>query len=82
VPYTDTSKPRRREYQLKEVQPIPESKIVALGQWITTEEFTDVCEASHPTEKVAALGKIMSDKINDICPKNYIPLKISWCFLK
>ena len=72
VPYTDTSKPRRREYQLKEVQPIPESKIVALGQWITTEEFTDVCEASHPTEKVAALGKIMSDKINDICPKKTI----------
>ena len=72
VPYTDTSKPRRREYQLKEVQPIPESKIVALGQWITTEEFTDVREASHPTEKVAALGKIMSDKINDICPKKTI----------
>ena len=66
VPYTDTSKPRKQEFKWKETQPIPESKLITLGQWITSEAFEDVNKAINPDEKVKALGKIINDKISNV----------------
>ena len=74
VPYTDTSKPRKKEFQWKVTQPIPESKLITLGQWITCEEFEDVNKAMNPDDKVKALSKIMNDKINNLCPKKTVKI--------
>ena len=72
IPYTDTSKPRQKEYHMKTVQPFPESKLITLGQWLTKEEFENVRRAKHPDDKVAELGKVMNEKINDVFPKKTI----------
>jgi hypothetical protein len=52
VPYTDTSKPRKKEFQWKVTQPIPESQLITRGQWITCEEFEDMNKAMNTDDKV------------------------------
>ena len=60
--------------QWKVTQPIPESKLITVGQWITCEEFEDVNKAMNPDDKVKALSKIMNDKINNVCPKKTVKI--------
>ena len=72
MPYTDTSKPRKREFVMKVVRPMPESKIKTLGQWITTESFEDVSSVESPSEKVKALGNLITEKVNQVCPEKSI----------
>ena len=74
IPYTDTSRPRKTDFELKVVRPIPESKLISLGQWITNEKFHEVRQPTHPTEKVEALRKIMDDKVEEVCPQKTVKI--------
>ena len=70
--YLDRCTPKVKNYEVKSIQPFPESGILEFGQWIQTESFNCVSSADSSTEKVDAFEHLMTDKINTIFPSKNI----------
>ena len=71
-PYTDTSKPRKKEYSYKLTRPIPDSGKRDFMAWISNEEFADMKVCDDPTEKVKAFENTINENIKRILPSKQI----------
>ena len=68
VPIKSTNEPIKRDYKTKKFRPLPESGLIAFGQWITKENWNSVSSISSTTEQVGSLQKILDKKIDQIFP--------------
>ena len=72
--YLDRSRPKEKNYDLKSIRAFPQSGIIEFGQWIQHENFDSVTKLSSPTDQVAALEKLVSDKVETIFPMKEIKI--------
>ena len=73
--HLDRSKPKEKNYVTKAVRPLPASGIREFGQWIQGENFECLTYYSeNSSEQVAALEKLITDKIDEIFPRKIIKI--------
>ena len=73
-----SSKPTRAPvYQIKTIQPLPESGILEFGRWITQETWESLSLPTNPSDQVRHLEKLLSEKMNTIFPKKKVKLRPS-----
>ena len=72
--YLDRSRPKEKNYDLKSIRTFPQSGIIEFGQWIQNENFDSVTKLESATEQVAALEKLVTDKVESIFPMKEIKI--------
>jgi hypothetical protein len=71
-----SSSPQRiSQYEIKTVQPLPESGILEFGQWIMNEQWESLPTDKSPSEQVIDFERILSEKMDQIFPKKTIKLR-------
>jgi hypothetical protein len=72
IPLSTETLDQVREYITKISRPLPESGILEFGEWICSEDWTDIPENVDPTEQVLAFEKICSKKLDVIFPQKTV----------
>ena len=57
-----------REYKTKQYRPLPESRIIEFGKWITHEDWESLNSCASTTEQVGCLQNLLEEKIEQIFP--------------
>ena len=68
IPIKSTNEIITREYKTKHYRPLPESRIIEFGQWITNEDWEIIPSNSEVTEQVGCFQKLLEEKIKDTFP--------------
>ena len=55
VPIKDANEVISRDYKIKKFRPLPESRIIEFGKWITHEDWASIFSSSTTTEQVESL---------------------------
>ena len=66
VPHSDRYTRPSRNYKVVNFRPLPESKVRLLGQWIVSEDWSEVKKEVTATNQAFQLDKLLTDKL-DMC---------------
>ena len=77
VPIKDANEVISRDYKIKKFRPLPESRIIEFGKWITHEDWASIFSSSTTTEQVEALQNLLSSKIEEIFPTKTVRFSAS-----
>ena len=68
IPLSSDTLQQVREYITRVSRPLPESGILEFGEWICSEDWSDIPDGGDPTEQVLAFEKLCNEKLDVIFP--------------
>ena len=75
TPISSTRPTKSPEYQIRTIQPLPESGILEFGQWITQESWESLSLPTNPSDQVRHFEKLLSEKMDIIFPKKQVKFR-------
>ena len=77
IPLSTNTVQQTREFVTKVSRPLPDSGILEFGEWICSEDWTDIPDNVDPTSQVIEFEKLLNKKLDVIFPKKLVRINLN-----